>query len=201
MIWASIFFAIAVAVTAALLNRWKGSTDSHAPIKSAAWAIFWGIGTTSVVALPWFYVFPLVTLPCFLGQTVGRGGPLRMGRDPVKQPGTERGVEVLEWPQYLIFYKNGKRRWISQYAYDFLLMALKGLAMVSGVVIAFAIFDPVAALKMALAGPAMSLGYELGWRLFPTGSGRRFLGMTEATQIGEAFGAGFAGLLYLWAVL
>lgn len=112
---------------------------------------------------------------CFLGKTTGHGGGMDLGSYP-DVPGDSREIEKLE---YLIYPLYGR---INVYWYDALLLAITGLAGVSGLVAALCFTQPFAALIVGISGIMKSLAYIIGWKVSDT----------HATEIGEALTGLFA---------
>lgn len=210
-----LFFALSVMTTAGLLCRWDGSDDGRGFVKALIWGAFWMLGAGGAVigVSGWAYwpVLPVILALCTMGQAAPTGPGLRMGRNS-KNPAlfvindvTQRDVAIIEYPQFFTFYKRGAdgiydRRWISSFWYDFLYMTVKGFLAVSGAVAAFSLINLPSGALMAFAAPLSALAYEAGWRMYPNHSGKRFIGMTEATQIGEAFRGVAAGLCFVAAM-
>ena len=177
----------------AFVSRWHGGGFFKAPkvLKNAVWA---GALTVPVVlaygpllgfhaAWPALVAFAL----CFAGKATGHGGGMDLGHSP-KEPSNGRDLEKLEFIIFPLFDR------IPRYWYDALLLALTGLAAVSGAVIALTPLNPIHGLILAAAGLLKPLGYMIGWKNFPDNKNG------AATVTGEVM-AGFLVGLALVAVL
>lgn len=206
-ILASILLLPLVVITG-LLSRWHGSEGGAKILKSILWATPFSIGVT---ALSWpehtgwlsCSLGLLTLLCCAAGKSKGHGGGIDMGHNS-KVPSIGRGVEDIEWPQFLLVYDRdedgyfSKRIPISDWWYDFILMSVKGVVTLLVPIILFSIVHPFAGALAAYGGVCNGLAYAIGWNRYPTGTGRGFLWFREATQIAEFLGgcfayAGFAG--------
>lgn len=123
-----------------------------------------------------------------MAKRTGHGGGMDLGHSTVA-----RKDEALE---FLIKRWRGR---ISEYAYDFLLLAITGLAVTLPSAIALIFISPACALLMIYSGVCKSISYVIGWRIYPHGEGKGLPHLREATAIGE-FVSGYFGYLFLFAI-
>lgn len=169
------------AALGAFLSRWHGGGFFETPkvLKNAAWALPFGLSSFYVTfglgVIP-AAVFGLISFGlCLIGKATGHGGGMDLGHSK-EEPGQGRKAEKLE---YLILKFHGK---IPQYWYDALLLALCGVAAVSGAIIAFGYTNPLLGALVFLGGAAKAPAYMLGWSLSED----------DATEIGELLTGFFA---------
>lgn len=171
-----------LAILGGLLSRWHGGGFFKAPrwLKNAAWAtppsllmlLAYVDAQKPVAGLLWL-------LPCFLlclaCKASGHGGAMDLGR--WTKP---RKPEALE---FLVAPLHGR---IREDIYDGILLAVIGLAAVSGFVLAMAFINPLAAFCAAVGGLAKFHAYVIGWAAFPANVHGR------ATVTGEVLTGAFA---------
>jgi hypothetical protein len=188
--------ALAVIVFALLggaLSRWHGGGfvgGSPKMLKNFLWALPLAIG--SYIATQSWMLSLIALVLCMFGKATGHGGGIDLGRNP-KEPGAGRSPEKLE---YLILWLHGR---MPRYWYDALLLAIVGIAAVSGAILAMAFVNPVAALFVAIGGAMKGLAYMIGWefeKLLVTVEPDDF---NEPTELGEFLAGFFAYLAFALA--
>ena len=149
---AALFFCFSI--LGGWLSRWHGGgwgIKAVKVIKNLAWAL----PACGVIYLinPWRAPLGLLNMLKATGHGRGLGldEPMREDMEPEK-------IEVLI-------------RWLEPsltvHAYKHLIMALTGLAAVSGGIVAFLFISPIGALIIALAGLLKGVAYEIGLAISP----------------------------------
>lgn len=77
-------------------------------------------------------------------------------------------------------WKDSKGYW-----HDFAGLSLAGFLAVSGAVIAFGTVGFIPALIITIGGLLKGAAYEIGWSIYPQGTGKGIPWLNEATAIGE----------------
>lgn len=178
-------------VVGAFISRFHGGGFVKAPrvVRNLAWSAPFGLAVffafLTVTELKLAAVLGAVALGlCYLGKTTGHGGGMDLGTHP-SEPGAGREPEKLEYLILPLFDK------IPRYWYDALLLALTGLAAVSGGFF-LVYFDWVVALLFFVGGASKAIGYMIGWAIFPEEDKDGPKEWREATQVGEYLTGFFA---------
>lgn len=196
-------YVILFALLGGLISRDCGSHKPIIPfgLSQAVYAAPYGViaflgllSTVQPIGYPYPYHLWALTLlayvGAFLGKRTGHGGGIDLGT--WKEPRDDERLEFLIKPF---------KRFISDYAYDALLLGITGLvvSIVSGVVLGIG-GHIMAGVILALSGCTKAIAYAIGWRVYPKGSGKGIRHLDEATAIGEFltgfFAFGILGIVY-----
>lgn len=146
-------------------------------VKNTLWALPFGL-------LVFFLVNPFLGVLAFCLSLAG------------KAAGHGRGISLLDpvtgEPEKLEILISWAQKYLTDYQYQVLILAVSGLAAVSGGFLLGGWAIPV----MIVGGLMKPLSYMLGWAIFPKGSGEAFGFIDEATKCGE-FLTGFGAYLAL----
>jgi hypothetical protein len=189
----TVLAAIVFSLLGGALSRWHGGGfvgGSPKMLKNFLWALPLAIG--SYIATHGWLLAALALGLCMIGKATGHGGGIDLAHNP-KEPGAGRSPEKLE---YLILWLHGR---MPQYWYDALLLAISGIAAVSGAVVAIAHVSIPAALIVAIGGALKGLAYMIGWefeKLLVTVEQDDF---NEPTELGEFLAGFFAYLAFALA--
>lgn len=211
-----LLYIFSFALLGAIISRWHGGGfvgGSPKLLKNVIWAVPFGAFAAVVfdsknrIITDWlqetferlsyidFEIIDTVVLAsavalcfilCVLGKTTGHGGGMDLAHSD-KEPGgnPSRSPEKLE---HLILWLHGK---IPQYWYDFLLLAIVGMAATSGGIFAAAFFGAVPAIVVATGGAMKAVAYAVGWKWFNPKRGP-YDQIDEATEVGEFLTGFFA---------
>lgn len=177
------------------ISRWHGGGWFKATkqLKAFAWALPLAIcGSLIHPDYFWWVILPL-TAALMGGKNTGFNGFFDMGNmDNLerRRPGIERKIYLIEKP---IFWLYGK---ISNFWYDFIGMAIKGLVIVLPVSISFAFVNLNAAFMISMVGLlGFPISYTIGHKLHKH---KWFRSLPYDINHHTAFGEGMnGGLIYL----
>lgn len=141
-----------------LISRWHGGGFFPAPkaLKNVVWAAPFAV---AVFLFTGNIPLSIVALGlCIAGKAIAHGIYIDLGR-----------------------WKGGKGYW-----HDFAGLTSVGFLAVYGAVIAFVLMGfLIPALVIAIGGLLKGVAYEIGWSIYPQGTGKGIPWLNEATAIGE----------------
>lgn len=176
-----------------LISRFHGGGfvgGFNKSIKNLLWAIPFGV--IPYLAGTHLIVSTLSVLLCLIGKASGHGRGLGLN-GPMKEGAKPEKIEIII-------------RWLepslTTHAYKHLILACSGAFAVSGAVVAFSTLSLSAGIVVLFGGILKGLAYEIGYKIYPQGTGRGIKHFNEATQIGELLAGFFAygGLVIAYAI-
>jgi hypothetical protein len=141
-----------------LISRWHGGGFFPAPkaLKNVVWAAPFAVAAFLFTGNVPLSILALVL--CVAGKAIAHGIYIDLGR-----------------------WKGGKGYW-----HDFAGLTAVGFLAVYGAVIAFVLMGfLVPALIISIGGLLKGAAYEIGWSIYPQGTGKGIPWLNEATAIGE----------------
>ena len=179
-------FLFTLPLIGAVLSRWHGGGFIGGSPKFLK-AFLWSVPFAALAAFvhwdksPWLLagILLAVLAGTMLFRNTGHGGGMDLAHSP-KEPGAGRTPEKLE---YLILPLHSR---MSQYWYDFLLMAIIGLFGALPLAIALWPVNMMAALVLVAFGTAgKCVSYAIGWIIYDEVEEIFPKDLEEATAIGE----------------
>jgi len=149
-----------------LISRWHGGGFFPAPkaLKNVVWAAPFMVAAFLAVAVTFpnnigdYSTVILLSLLCVAGKAMAHGIYIDLGR-----------------------WKGGKGYW-----HDFVGLTSVGFLAVYGAVLVFVLMGfLIPAFIVALGGLLKGAAYEIGWSIYPQGTGKGIPWLNEATAIGE----------------
>lgn len=164
-------------ILGAVISRWHGGGFYQIP-KSYI-NIIWALPFAYAMWLynPW--LAPLTFALCLL-KSVGHGQYFDLGTMP--HNGKPERIDFI-----VKFITFPVKRKITAYWYDVAGMTVKGFVAVSGTLLLIP-YNPLLALSFAVCGMISSIGYMIGWKLWPS---------PKSTEFGELWTGFFAFLPFI----